>query len=344
MKLSDFDYQLPPGLIAQRPAEPRDSSRLMVLRRDTGEIEHRRFGDIDGYLGPGDLMVLNNTRVMPARLLGRKAGTKAEAEIFILRSEEAGLWWCLARPGRRLREGSAVEFQNGLTAEIRGSREKGRRLVEFKLDGRPLGHQELVPVLEKIGHVPLPPYISRPDEEADRNRYQTVYAREPGAVAAPTAGLHFMPELLESVKGRGAQVREVLLHVGWGTFKPVEAEDISRHRMDEEYYRIDPDTSGELLSARGQGKRIVAVGTTTVRALESFASTGKNEGWTDIFIHPPHRFSMVDALVTNFHLPRSTLLMLVSAFAGIELIKRAYAEAIKEKYRFYSYGDAMLIT
>lgn len=306
-------------------------------------MEHRRFGEIAAYLGPGDLLVLNNTRVMPARLLGRKAGTKAEAEIFILRSVEGGLWWCLARPGRRLRAGSFVEFEKGLTAEIRDCREKGRRLVEFKMDGRPLGHEELILLLEKIGHVPLPPYISRPDEDADRDRYQTVYAREPGAVAAPTAGLHFTPELLESVKGRGALVREVLLHVGWGTFKPVEAEDIGRHRMEEEYYRIDPDASGELLSARDQGKRIVAVGTTTVRALESFSITGRKEDWTDIFIYPPHRFKLVDAMVTNFHLPRSTLLMLVSAFAGVDLIKRAYYEAIGKRYRFYSYGDAMLI-
>lgn len=342
-RLSDFDYQLPPELIAQHPAEPRDSSRLMVIRRDTAEIEHRRFHEIIEFLKPQDLLVLNNTKVVPARLLGRKRGSPGEAEIFLLRQTEGDLWSCLVRPGRRLRPGSVVEFEEGLAAEIREYQEKGRRLVEFTRDGKPLSREDLIPILEKVGHVPLPPYISRPDGEKDRDRYQTVYARQAGAVAAPTAGLHFTPHLLESIKRRKTEIREIMLHVGWGTFKPVETEDIRRHRMDEEYYRIDQDTAGELSSARSSGKRIVAVGTTTVRALESFFKTGKNEDWTDIFIYPPYRFGLTDGLVTNFHLPRSTLLMLVSAFAGIDIIKRAYIEAIRERYRFYSYGDAMLI-
>lgn len=341
--MSDFDYNLPPELIAQRPAEPRDSSRLMVLHRQSGRIEHRVFSDITDYLGPKDLLVLNNTKVIPARLLGRKAGTGAEVEILLLRPAEDGCWSCLVRPGRRLKAGSKVEFEGGLSAEIQSRQDRGKRLVAFNRGGMKISASELISILEKVGHVPLPPYIARPDEEADHNRYQTVYAREPGAVAAPTAGLHFTPKLLEDIKGRETRVLEVLLHVGWGTFKAVEAEDIRAHRMDEEYYRIDKAVTEELGSARKDGRRVVAVGTTTVRALESFASTGNVEGWTDIFIHPPYRFRMVDALVTNFHLPRSTLLMLVSALAGAELIKRAYAEAVRENYRFYSYGDAMLI-
>ncbi len=344
MKLSDFEYQLPPELIAQHPAEPRDSSRLMVVHRRSGRIEHRIFRDIAGYLGPEDLLVLNNTKVIPARLMGVKVGSRSRAEIFLLRSLEGGFWSCLARPGRRLRTGSMVEFESGLSAEVRETREKGQRVVEFKLSGRPIGKEELIRTLEKIGRVPLPPYISRPDNKADRQRYQTVYAREAGAVAAPTAGLHFTAELMEKIESQGTRICELLLHVGWGTFKSVEAEDIRSHRMDEEYYRIEEQVAEELRSAREGGGRIVAVGTTTVRALESFASTGKTEGWTDIFIHPPHVFRLADALVTNFHLPRSTLLMLVSAFAGEDLIKQAYAEAVKEGYRFYSYGDAMLIT
>jgi S-adenosylmethionine:tRNA ribosyltransferase-isomerase len=343
MKLSDFDYRLPPELIAQRPAEPRDSSRLMVLHRKSGRIEHRAFRDVTGYLGPEDLLVLNSTKVVPARLLGRKAGTQAEAEVFLLRPAEGGVWSCLVRPGRRLRVGSSVEFGGGLSAEILGCQDGGRRMVGFRLEGGKISGEELVPILEKVGHVPLPPYIARPDEKADRDRYQTVYAQEPGAVAAPTAGLHFTAELMETIKGRGTRVSELLLHVGWGTFKAVEAEDIRKHRMEEEYYRIDDQTAEALRSASEGGRRIVAVGTTTVRALESFAISGKNEGWTDIFISPPYRFRVVDALITNFHQPRSTLLMLVSAFAGAELIKRAYSEAIGKNYRFYSYGDAMLI-
>ncbi|HTY07699.1 MAG TPA: tRNA preQ1(34) S-adenosylmethionine ribosyltransferase-isomerase QueA [Candidatus Edwardsbacteria bacterium] len=338
MKLSDFDYQLPPGLIAQKPAEPRDGSRLMVLHRDSGAVEHAVFRDIARYLRPDDLLVVNNTKVMPARLLGRKSGSGGEVEILLLRRVEGGTWSCLVRPGRRLRPGAEVEIGDGkLRARILQYQDRGRRLVEFRHDG------DFFAVLEEVGHVPLPPYIARGDAPADRQRYQTVYAREAGAVAAPTAGLHFTPELLAQVKSKGVEVLDVLLHVGWGTFKSVEADDVRQHRMDAEYYRIPDQTAAALKVAQAGGRRIVAVGTTTTRALESFAASGKTEDWTEIFIYPPYRFQLVGALVTNFHLPKSTLLMLVSAIAGAENIRKAYAEAIRERYRFYSYGDAMLI-
>jgi len=343
MRLSDFDYFLPSELIAQHPAEPRHSSRLLVLDRKTGRMEHRRFWDIVDYLGCGDILVLNTTKVIPARLLGNKRGSGIRAEIFLLKPQDQGLWSCLVWPGRRLKTGSIVDLEHGLSAEIVGRQDISRRLVVFKHQGRDLGAAELVPLLEKVGHVPLPPYINRPDEDSDRARYQTVYAQEPGSVAAPTAGLHFTPELLCSLESRGIRMNRIVLHVGWGTFKSVAIEDIRRHRMDEEYYRIDEETARELSQAKAQGRRIVAVGTTSVRALESLARHQRTEGWTDIFIHPPYRFEMVDALITNFHLPRSTLLMLVSAFAGLDLIKQAYAVAIEKRYRFYSFGDAMLI-
>lgn len=343
-RLADYDYALPPELIAQRPAEPRDSSRLLVLRRGGGAVEHRAFRDIAGLLRPTDLLVVNTTKVVPARLLGRKRGSGAESEIFLLRQTADGRWSCLVRPGRRLRPGAEIDLGDGrLVARIAAYQEQGRREVEFRYDGATPAPDRFAALLERYGHTPLPPYIARPDGAADRRRYQTVYANEPGAVAAPTAGLHFTPELLDAIRARGVALAEVLLHVGWGTFRTVAAEDIRQHRMDEEYYRIGPDTADALVRARREGRRIVAVGTTTVRALESYAATGNTEDWTGIFIHPPHEFKLVDGLVTNFHLPKSTLLMLVSAFAGIEPVRQAYAEAVRERYRFYSYGDAMLI-
>lgn len=338
MRLSEFDYHLPKELIAQRPSEQRDRSRLLVLHKTSGRIEHRRFADIVEYLRPADRLVINTTKVMPARLVGRKLGTGGEAEIFLLRQVSENTWLCLVRPGRRLMPGAVVEFGQGeLTGRIAEYKGQGRRLVEFTFEG------EFSAGLEKVGHVPLPPYIARADEAPDRARYQTVYARETGAVAAPTAGLHFTPELLAGIRGKGVSVLDVLLHVGWGTFKAVEAEDIRRHQMDEEYFLIPDETVAAVERARSEGSRTIAVGTTTVRALESYALTGKTDDWTRIFIYPPHDFKLVDALVTNFHLPKSTLLMLVSAFAGVGNIRNAYAEAIRERYRFYSYGDAMLI-
>ena len=338
MRLSNFDYQLPPELIAQTAAEPRDGSRLMMLRKHSGAIEHAVFRDIARYLRPDDLLVVNNTKVMPARLLGRKAGTGGEVEIFLLRRVGDGRWSCLVRPGRRLQPGAEVEIGGGrLVARIAAYQDQGRRLVEFRHDG------DFFDVLERVGHVPLPPYIARQDTPPDRERYQTVYAREAGAVAAPTAGLHFTLELMAKIRASGITVLEVLLHVGWGTFKSVEADDIRQHKMDAEYYRIDPAAADQLQRAKADGRRIIAVGTTTTRALESYAQSGKTEDWTEIFIYPPYQFKLVDALVTNFHLPKSTLLMLVSALAGAENIKHAYTEAVRERYRFYSYGDAMLI-
>jgi S-adenosylmethionine:tRNA ribosyltransferase-isomerase len=338
MRLDEFDYHLPKELIAQCPAERRDHSRLLVLHKRDGRIEHRCFSDIAGYLHPSDRLVVNTTKVMPARLVGRKQGTGGAAELFLLRRVGGKTWSCLVRPGRRLMPGAVVEFGNGeLAGRITERQDDGRRLVEFTFEG------EFSAVLDQVGHVPLPPYIARKDEAPDRDRYQTVYAREPGAVAAPTAGLHFTPELLAGIRDEGVSVLDVLLHVGWGTFRPVEADDIRQHRMDEEYYSIPEATAHALTMADRASSRTIAVGTTTVRALESYAVSGKTEDWTRIFIYPPHDFKLIDALVTNFHLPKSTLLMLVSAFAGADNTRNAYAEAIREKYRFYSYGDAMLI-
>ncbi len=338
MKLSDLDYKLPEELIAKQPVEKRDASRLMVLHRGDGLIEHRRFSDIAEYLNPSDILVVNNTKVIPARLIGHKKGTGGEVEILLLRPESDNLWNCLVRPGRRLMPGAQVEFKDGMMdAEIVEHRPGGQRLVRFTQQ------DDFYQALEKVGQVPLPPYIDRDPHEADKTRYQTVYAKEKGAVAAPTAGLHFTPELLASVKNKGVEVLEILLHVGWGTFKGVEAEDIREHKMDAEYYSISQPIGKKLEKAKTENRRIIAVGTTTSRALESYGQSGKLSDWTEIFIYPPYEFKIVDALITNFHLPKSTLIMLVSALAGRSKVMEAYQEAIKERYRFYSYGDAMLI-
>jgi S-adenosylmethionine:tRNA ribosyltransferase-isomerase len=338
MKLSDFDYNLPEELIAKQPVEKRDASRLMVLHRGDGRIEHRRFSDIVEYLEPSDILVVNNTRVIPARLIGHKKGTGGEAEILLLRHESDDLWNCLVRPGRRLMPGTQVEFKDGMMeAEIVEYREGGQRLVRFTHQG------DFYQTLEKVGQVPLPPYIDRDPHQADKDRYQTIYAKDAGAVAAPTAGLHFTPELMERIKSKGVEVLEILLHVGWGTFKGVESGDIREHKMDAEYYRIGAKTAEKVEKAKHEKRRIIAVGTTTSRALESFGQSGQLSDWTEIFIHPPYEFRMVDSLITNFHLPKSTLIMLVSALAGREHLMNAYQEAIKEGYRFYSYGDAMLV-
>ncbi len=338
MKLSSFDYNLPPELIAKSPAEKRDSSRLMVLHRDDGRIEHRKFSDIVEYLNPSDILVVNNTKVIPARLIGHKKQTGGEVEILLLRHESENLWNCLVRPGRRLMPGAKVEFKSGLMeAEIMEHRPGGQRLVRFTHQG------DFYQTLEKVGQVPLPPYIDRKPMEADKNRYQTIYAKEEGAVAAPTAGLHFTPELMDKVKAKGVEVLEILLHVGWGTFKGVEADDIREHRMDAEYYRINREVADKLKNGKMGNRRIIAIGTTTSRALESFGQSGKMSDWTEIFIYPPYQFKIVDSLVTNFHLPKSTLIMLVSALAGRENVMKAYQQAIENRYRFYSYGDAMMV-
>lgn len=338
MKLSEFDYKLPEELIAKTPAAKRDASRLMVLHRNDGRIEHRRFSDVIEYLEPSDILVVNNTKVIPARLIGHKKGTGGEAEILLLRQESDGLWNCLVRPGRRLMPGARVEFKDGMMgAEIVEHREGGQRLVKFIHQG------DFYQTLEKVGQVPLPPYIDRQPMEADRNRYQTIYAREEGAVAAPTAGLHFTPELMERLKDKGVEVLEILLHVGWGTFKGVEADDIREHKMDAEYYKISQEAAEKIKNGKLENRRIIAVGTTTSRALESFGQSGNLSDWTEIFIYPPYQFKTVDSLITNFHLPKSTLIMLVSALAGRDNVMKAYQQAIENKYRFYSYGDAMMI-
>lgn len=340
MKVSEFDYHLPPELIAQEPATPRDSSRLLVVHRRTGDLEHRSFREIGEFLASGDLLVTNDTRVIPARLIGERPGTGGRVEVFLLRQLDQNRWQTLVKPGRRLRRGSAVSFGGGLlTGRIVAEAPEGLREVEFTWKGD--WHE----LLARLGQVPLPPYITAP--LADAERYQTVYARAEGSVAAPTAGLHFTSELLATLAAQGITQAFLTLHVGLGTFRPVQVEEVEAHQMHEEYYEVTPAAAAAMNSAKARGGRLIAVGTTSCRTLETVAG-GKGEipagtGWTNIFMYPGYRFKTVDALVTNFHLPKSTLLMLVSAFAGRDLIMRAYQEAIRERYRFYSFGDAMLI-
>ncbi len=335
MRLEEFDYHLPKELIAQKPAEPRDSSRLMIINRKTGEIEHRIFRDIIEYINEGDLLVLNTTKVIPARLLGRKT-TGAKVEVFLLEKVADGVWKCLVKPGSKLKPGAEVVFKEGLKAKIVGRYPDGTRMVEFntKDDGE----------IFSRGEVPLPPYIENPD--VDPSRYQTVFAKEEGAVAAPTAGLHFTQDLIKKLKEKGVNFAEVVLHVGLGTFRPVKVESIEEHKMEEEFYRVSKETVKLIEDTKKRGKRVIAVGTTVVRTLETIARLPKSEGYsgrTNLFIYPPFEFKVVDALITNFHLPKSTLLMLVSAFAGLDLIKKAYKIAVEEKYRFFSFGDACFI-
>lgn len=349
-----YDYELPPGLIAARPPPRRDASRLLVVNRGGRSLEDAVFPRLLSELSAGDAVVINDSRVFPARLLGRKP-SGARAEILLIRpvDHEAAdgatdifdrtggwVWRAMVRPGGKLKPGRTVLVGDGLEVEILDSAPDGTRLVRLVGDGTPL---ELI---ERFGHIPLPPYIDRPDDPDDRERYQTVYARLPGSVAAPTAGLHFTPEILAGIEERGASVVRVTLHVGFGTFRPVSAELIEGHTVAPEAYRIDTGAADRLNATRDAGGRVWSVGTTTCRVLETVATAGRyraGAGWTDLFIRPPHEFQGVDALVTNFHLPRSSLLMLVAAFAGRELMFEAYAHAIEAGYRFYSYGDAMVI-
>jgi len=345
MRASDFDFELPPELIAQQPAEARDQSRLLVIDRQTRELAHRKFTDLIDYLRPGDCLVLNNSRVIPARLRGRNAKSGGAFEILLLEENSVNNWLAMLRPGKRAQTGTRVEILDvnknptGITAVVAEINPEGHRRLEFA------GVGNILTVLDALGEVPLPPYIERAAQRPeDRERYQTVYAQAAGSVAAPTAGLHFTPALLEKIRARGVRVCFVTLHVGLGTFAPVKAERVEDHVMHEERFEI-PD---ETVRAISESKRVVAVGTTTVRVLESVARSNEGRvisgaGRTKIFIYPPYEFHIVDALVTNFHLPRSTLLMLAGAFAGRDLILRAYDEAIRERYRFFSYGDAMLI-
>jgi S-adenosylmethionine:tRNA ribosyltransferase-isomerase len=361
MKTSDFDYELPPELIAQTPIEPRDASRLMVIHRTSGQIEHRIFHDVGAYLRPGDLLVLNQTRVIPARLFGRKTRTGGKVELLLLTQRDEHTWEALAR-GKKLRPGTRIELQSRTdpeegpraAAQVVGQLESGARLISFE--------QPILPLLDELGVVPLPPYIHKP--LADPERYQTIYGRQEGSVAASTAGLHFTPELLIELRQDGIEMAFITLHIGLDTFRPVKEQQVEAHQIHTEWFELEAPVAEQINRAKLEGRRIIAVGTTVVRALESAAGgstalspdscapNGEACAWrtvsayagpTDLFIYPGYRFRAVDAMITNFHLPRSTLLMLVSAFAGREQIFRAYREAIDQRYRFFSFGDAMLL-
>ncbi len=340
LKTSDFDFELPDALIAQEPPERRDESRLMIVDRASGAITHKLFRDIVGLIPADDLIVLNTTRVFRARLLGtRESGSPAE--ILLLKSLGSDRWEAMVHPGAKLKPGRAVHIAPGFDATILDRTDRGTRIVQLAAG------ENISDAIERHGHVPLPPYIARGDRAADAERYQTVYANENGSVAAPTAGLHFTNEILAALASKHVHRADVLLHVGAGTFKPVEADDLTAHEMHEEWYRVTPETAAAVNDTRAASAKVWAIGTTTVRTLESVVDLSgcvrAGEGETRIFIYPPYAIRSVDHLVTNFHLPRSTLLMLVSAFAGVDLMREAYAVAVREKYRFYSYGDAMLI-
>lgn len=340
LKKSDFSYVLPKELIAQEPLKERDTSRLMTLDRRTGAVEHRHFRDLADLLHPGDCLILNDSRVLPARLYGSRVGTGGHMEFVLLNEKKTGVWEVLVHPGRMAKPGTRFIFGNGLLeAEVMEVVEGGNRIVQFSYDGN------FFELIEKIGEMPLPHYITH--KLRDKERYQTVYAKNPGSAAAPTAGLHFTPELLEHIRGRGIAIGYVTLHVGLGTFRPVKVENIEDHVMHTEHYELPASTAELIAKTKAGGGRVVAVGTTSCRTLETVAHMKDGiqpaEGWTGIFIYPGYEFKAIDALITNFHLPESTLLMLVSAFAGREHILAAYEEAIREKYRFYSFGDAMFI-
>ena len=340
MKVSDFDFYLPEELIAQHPLERRDSSRLMVLDRNTGNVEHKHFHDIIEYLNEGDTIVLNNTRVMPARLIGEKEGTGGKIEFLLLKRIEGDKWECLAKPGKKAKIGQKFVFGNGkLNCEVIDIIEEGNRIIEFSYEG--IFEQ----VLDELGEMPLPPYITERLE--DRERYQTVYSKEKGSAAAPTAGLHFTEELLNEIKAKGINIAYLTLHVGLGTFRPVKAKTIDEHVMHSEYYLLDEKDAEIINDTKRRGNRIISVGTTSTRTLETIANeeglVRSQSGWTNIFIYPGYKFKIVDNLITNFHLPESTLIMLVSALAGKENVMNAYKEAVEEKYRFFSFGDSMFI-
>lgn len=340
MNVKDYDYDLPEELIAQDPLEDRSSSRLMVLDRQTGDVEHRHFTDILEYLHPGDCLVINNTKVIPARLFGVKEDTQAKIEVLLLKRKENDIWETLVKPGKKAKPGTKLVFGDGLlTAEVVDVVEEGNRLIQFHYDGI------FEEILDQLGQMPLPPYITH--QLKDKNRYQTVYAEYDGSAAAPTAGLHFTKELLQKVKDMGVDIAEVTLHVGLGTFRPVKVENVLDHHMHSEFYMVSQEAADKINRAKESGHRVIAVGTTSTRTLEAAADENgrlhETSGWTEIFIYPGYQFKVIDALITNFHLPQSTLVMLVSALAGREHVLHAYEIAVKERYRFFSFGDAMLI-
>ncbi|MBR2277947.1 MAG: tRNA preQ1(34) S-adenosylmethionine ribosyltransferase-isomerase QueA [Eubacterium sp.] len=341
MKTSDFFYELPQNLIAQTPVEPRDSSRLMVLDKTSGEIEHRIFRDLTDYLHEGDCLVLNDTRVIPARIYGVKKETGALVEFLLLKQKENNCWECLCKPGKRAKIGTEFVFGEGIVdCEVCDITDDGNRIIRFNCDSK-----EIYNILDKIGKMPLPPYIT--EELKNGERYQTVYSRELGSAAAPTAGLHFTKEMLKKIEDMGVKVCYVTLHVGLGTFRPVKVDDVTQHKMHSEHYQISKQTADIINQTKQNGRRVISVGTTSTRTLESVATKNgcicEDEDDTSIFIYPGYEFKCVDALVTNFHLPESTLIMLVSALAGYDNIMNAYKTAVEEKYRFFSFGDAMLI-
>ncbi|MBQ8519301.1 MAG: tRNA preQ1(34) S-adenosylmethionine ribosyltransferase-isomerase QueA [Agathobacter sp.] len=337
---SDFYFDLPEELIAQDPLEDRSSSRLLVLDKNTGDVEHHTFRDILDYLQEGDCLVVNNTKVIPARLMGEREGTGASIEVLLLKRQENDVWETLVKPGKKAKPGTKILFGNGLlVGEVVDVVEEGNRLIQFHYDGI------FEEILDQLGQMPLPPYITH--QLQDKNRYQTVYAKHDGSAAAPTAGLHFTPELLEAVKAKGVEIAEVTLHVGLGTFRPVKEDNLLNHHMHSEFYNIEQSEADKINKAKAEGKRVISVGTTSTRTLESAADENGMlkacSGWTEIFIYPGYQFKVIDALITNFHLPESTLVMLVSALAGREHVLAAYAKAVEERYRFFSFGDAMFI-
>lgn len=341
MKTSDFNFDLPERLIAQHPLEKRDASRLLVLDRADGSVQHRHFTDLIDYLQPGDTLVMNNSRVIPARLMGSAEGRTTPIEVVLLTDKGDGVWECLTRPGKKTREGVRLSFGDGLlTAEVESvDPESGNRMIRFHYEG------VFLELLEKLGTMPLPPYIK--EKLNDQERYQTVYSKTPGSAAAPTAGLHFTKELLARIAEKGVNLAYVTLHVGLGTFRPVKVEDVTSHKMHSEYYIMDEQTAALINRTKEQGHQVFAVGTTACRTLETIADDAgrvrAQSGWTDIFIYPGYRFKLIDHLITNFHLPESTLMMLVSAFASRDMVMSAYQQAIEQEYRFFSFGDSMLL-
>lgn len=340
MKTSDFYYNLPQELIAQDPLEDRAGSRLLVLDKQTGEIEHHVFRDIIDFLEPGDCLVVNDTKVIPARLIGSKVGTDAKIEVLLLKRKENNIWETLVKPGKKAKPGTKISFGDGLlTGEVLEVVEEGNRLIQFSYEGI------FEEILDQLGQMPLPPYITH--QLKDKNRYQTVYAKHEGSAAAPTAGLHFTPQLLEAIQEKGVKLAHVTLHVGLGTFRPVKVDDVTEHHMHSEFYVVEEEQAKLINDTKASGGRIISVGTTSCRTLEAAAGEDgllkAGSGWTDIFIYPGYKFKLIDRLITNFHLPESTLLMLVSALAGKEKIMNAYEVAVKERYRFFSFGDAMYI-